>query len=1250
MVRFKAKEVGGLLKASQNVWVLLVLGLLLNMFLRKSLSAMSLSILLVIFQILSAAAIWVLARKLRLRAAWWWGVLGLIPFINWGLAVVLHGRVRRVLRAFGITRKEASPGVRTKLLGQESPEEEREINMGFSWLGLLFFLLFLVLAVGLNISAFTVAWQQAQIKTGLKAFDLQYYETAARKLGPVAKMGGPKVRARLGFALLHTSKPGSPERKRAVKLLLQEADHDPVAALGLGQAYMNGMEIGRDPRLAEQYLRKAVNADIPLACNELGTMYLSGAGVQRDQKLAFELFQRGANAGNGMAMLNLGSCYAKGFGVTRDPVRALEYYRRAEAKKARMAKGYIAQAYFQGTGVEKNVAEAFRLANAAAKEDDPVACNLLGIIYMEGAEGISADLKLAEQYLRCAVQGKIPTASSTLGFLLLNSSPPQTEEGLRLLHDAYEQNREPNAALYLGSLYMEGKGVERNPAKGEALYRQAADFGLPVANWNLALLEIDRNHLDEGIRHLKLAAEQGYPEAINQLGYYFEKGAGVPRDPAKGLELYLKAANLGLPVAMSNVGVTLLDLPGREAEGIAWLKKAAAKENPGAMNQLAMIYANGRYGTQPDLDQAVSLCREAFRLGLFAAAYNLSEYLTRQGKHDGALDALKNGAAQNEPNCLNGLGRRYEAGTGVPKDPKKELECYLQAAKQELPAAMYNAGIALLSLPGSREEGIGWLEKAAAQGTPEALNQLGLIYAEGRYGMKTDPEKAEAFYRKALDAGSRIAAYNLYYLLYQQGKTEDAVRALELGAQQNEPNCLNALGLAYQSGDGVPQSLWQGFENYLKAAELGLPVAMYNVGNYMVKSGREAEGLVWLEKAAELKQANAINRLGLIYENGDFGKTPDAAKAEAYYREAFRLGAPIAAYNLADLFFSQKKYPEAVRALELGSEQGEPNCQNLLGVWYRDGAHLPKDPQKALALFRRAADAGLPEAMRNAAGMLLATENGKAEGVKYLEKAAALNDPEALDWLGYCCQLGEGTPKDMVKAEEYYRRSIALWHFEAFCDLGSLLEERGGPGDRAEAEKLYRQAAERDYAPAQYQLAILLGEKRIESRRWLERAAELKYIFALNRLGSIYCRGAGVKADYELSRKYFTRAVELGSVEALSCLGYLAQQYENKPDEAVGWFRRAAEAGNTDAMVQMAVFCRDGQGDEPRNPGKAFEWAERALKGGNTEAYYFLGQFYEHGIGVDQNLNKALEFYRLSKKEGDKDAEKKVRELERRLR
>ncbi len=1252
MVRFKAKEVSGLLRASQNIWILLVLGLLLNMFLRNSLPAIAMSILLVALLIPPAAAIWVLARKLRLRAAWWWGVVGLVPIVNWGIAVVLHGRVWRVLRAFGISRMEMRPGVRTKLLGEESPEEEREVKMGFSWLGLLFFLLFLVLAAGLNISAFTVAGQQSQIKAGLKAFDLQYYETAARKLGPVAAVGGHEVRARLGFSLLHTSKPGSPERKRAVKLLAQEADHDPVAALGLGQVYLNGMEIDRDPRLAERYLRKAVNAGLPLACNELGTLYFGGNGVPRNHKQAFELFQRGADGGVGMAMLNLGNCYAKGFGVARDPARALEYYRRAEAKKAKMVKGFIAQALFDGLGCEKNVAEAFRLANAAAEENDPIACNLLGVIYWEGAEGIPPDVKLAEQYLRRAVQGNVPMAGSNLGFLLLNSSPPRTEEGLRLLHDAYDRYRDPNAALYLGPLYMEGKGVERNPAKGEELYRQAADFGLSAANWNLAQLEIGRNHLDEGVRRLKLAAEQGYPEAINLLGYYFMHGTGVSRDPAKGLELYLKAANLGLPAGMSNVGITLLDVPGREAEGIAWLKKAAEEGEPNAMNQLAVIYADGQYGTPPDLEKAVSLCRQALRLGLPSAAHYLSGYLTRQGKDGEALEALKNGAARNDPHCLNALGQCYETGTGVPKDPQKGLECYLKAAKQELPAAMYNAGLALLDqgLPDSRKEGMVWLEKAAAQGVPIALNQLGLIYAEGRYGMKTAPDKAEAFYRKALDAGSQIAAYNLYSLLCQQGKTEDAVRALELGAQQNQPICLNALGVAYESGRGVTKNLQKMLEYYLKAAELGLPVAMYNAGVSLLNlPGREAEGVAWLEKAAEQKQEDAANRLGLIYANGEFGKTADAAKAEAYYREALRLGAPIAAYNLAYQFFSQKKYPEAVRSLELGSEQGEPNCQNLLGVWYRDGTRLSKDPQKALELFRHAADAGLPEAMRNAAGMLLATENSKAEGVKYLENAAAQNDPEALDWLGYCCQLGEGVPKDMARAEGYYRRSIALGYLEAFCDLGLLLEEKSGPGDRAEAEKLYREAAEKDYAPAQYQLAVLLGEKRIESRRWLERAAGQGNIRALNRLGSIYCQGTGVKVDYELSRKYFIRAAELGSVEALSCLGYLAQQYENKPDEAVGWFRRAAEAGDTDAMVQMAAFCRDGKADEPRNLEKAFEWAEQALKGGNPDAYYFLGQFYEYGIGVKQDLNKALEFYRLSKKEGDKDAEKKVRELERRL-
>lgn len=52
---------------------------------------------------------------------------------------------------------------------------------------------------------------------------------------------------------------------------------------------------------------------------------------------------------------------------------------------------------------------------------------------------------------------------------------------------------------------------------------------------------------------------------------------------------------------------------------------------------------------------------------------------------------------------------------------------------------------------------------------------------------------------------------------------------------------------------------------------------------------------------------------------------------------------------------------------------------------------------------------------------------------------AANSDPRALFNLGQMYRLGLGADKDLVKAEQYYRRAAELGHVGAQANLGSML-------------------------------------------------------------------------------------------------------------------------------------------------------------------------------------------------------------------
>jgi TPR repeat protein len=44
-------------------------------------------------------------------------------------------------------------------------------------------------------------------------------------------------------------------------------------------------------------------------------------------------------------------------------------------------------------------------------------------------------------------------------------------------------------------------------------------------------------------------------------------------------------------------------------------------------------------------------------------------------------------------------------------------------------------------------------------------------------------------------------------------------------------------------------------------------------------------------------------------------------------------------------------------------------------------------------------------------------------------------------------------------------------------------------------------------------------------------------------------------------------------------------------------------------------------------------------------AYYFLGEMYEKGLGIEINIDKALEYYRKAAEQGNDSAKNKIKEL-----
>ncbi len=225
------------------------------------------------------------------------------------------------------------------------------------------------------------------------------------------------------------------------------------------------------------------------------------------------------------------------------------------------------------------------------------------------------------------------------------------------------------------------------------------------------------------------AAEQHYTSAFRYL-----RGEGVPRDPVRALEAFRRAAELGHPGAMREIGnayaAGAAGLEQSWSEALHWWQRAAARGDPVAAFNAARVLEKGR-DVPRDPAQAVALYTQASRAGYAPAKTNLAIMLYR--------------------------------GDGAPRDLARARALFLEAAEAGDRVAQYNAGVMLARGQGGRADPArarDLYRRAAEQDDALAQIALGRLLASG----SRDPrELVEALFwyevailRNPKRAGSKV--------------------------------------------------------------------------------------------------------------------------------------------------------------------------------------------------------------------------------------------------------------------------------------------------------------------------------------------------------------------------------------------------------------------------------------------------------------------------------------------------------------
>lgn len=377
------------------------------------------------------------------------------------------------------------------------------------------------------------------------------------------------------------------------------------------------------------------------------------------------------------------------------------------------------------------------------------------------------------------------------------------------------------------------------------------------------------------IARFQRAAQAGDANAQYALGEWYENGLGRRENPEKAFFWYHLAATQGHAGARRKFEEAYPDPFYRE-------RLAAEEGDPGACYALGMRHEKGD-GVARSLEKAFSWYRKAADAGSAEAQAKFEKTYPK------AFYRARLAVERGEPGAMYAMGRLYEQGDGVGRNPEIAFYWYRRvleqgdpdarakfdetnpdafyrtrlAAWQGDPAAMYAVGALYEQGEGVRRSGyeaVRWYEKAARLGEAKAAYALGRMQEEASEEAWS-LERAFPWYRKAADLGHPDARVKF------DEANPDAFYRARLAVEQGKPGAAYALGARYEHGDGVRRDRARAMRWYRRAAKGGDPEAADALGRLHEQNTRW-HGLElacrWYKEAAELGHPEALGRYDAV--------------------------------------------------------------------------------------------------------------------------------------------------------------------------------------------------------------------------------------------------------------------------------------------------------------------------------------------------------------------------------------------------
>ncbi|WP_197282276.1 tetratricopeptide repeat protein [Dethiosulfatarculus sandiegensis] len=664
---------------------------------------------------------------------------------------------------------------------------------------------------------------------------------------------------------------------RALKHYRKMAERN-VAGLGsynLGRMYLKGWGVVQNYETAVKWFERALERNFYQAAFSLGSMYYQGMGVKADPEKGLRYLQRAMLGDNGAGYLYFYAIYLSRQAEILHFDQAFKLIKdRAIKQQDPHAEYALGMIFYQGRLVPRDYSKAVFWLTKAAEKGHAAAQYWLSRCYHYGNGVLEEDKKQKYWIVKSAFQGNLTAMEmifGDVGCALTLDFPKDMEDAKLFLNEAFLGD--PGLQYQAGRMFEMGLLFEQDYAKAAHWYGLAAKKGHALALYRKARL----HHYGQGVKTDYKKAFSGYIQAalqgvedayiglgelyrlglgcekdaeialtwyqgtsgerawVNQMvGEIYAKGQGVSKNYLKAVHWFKKAEFCGYLWAeyrsaemedddSNHSQKTLL-------ERTKYLHKLAEKGDPGAQNNLGVIYAKG-VGVKKDPASALKWLKRSARQGNPVGLYNLGVmFYNGDGVPHDYLRGFYSFLASAEKGYAQAqymTGYCHYSSHGVPLATHRARKWFKKAVKKEHPGALYFTAM-FLTGPFERDKYRYLMKRVCKKKYAKAL------YAWGEYILPSDykrePEtdkKALALIREAALEGVASAQYSLGVNSLIRAETweqrKKAMAWIKQAAESEDYDAQEYFAEKLTKGEDVEKDLVQAYK-WLRLARTKLAV------------------------------------------------------------------------------------------------------------------------------------------------------------------------------------------------------------------------------------------------------------------------------------------------------------------------------------------------------------------------------------------------------------------------------------------